>query len=166
MAETQTFPEPTPFTALGEPASERAAMKLLEETSELCEAVKALVSFRGSGKVHDVDSDVLEDVLRTAAIDELADCWQALANYLGPRWLGGGPYTFDMQGGELCREDGLEALAHAACIYADTCGDNDPADIELYCLDLAGIVASEFTDDEVAAAYGRCLQRNRDRGRL
>lgn len=92
-----TFPRAIPFGNAERPMSKEQALKVLEESAELVEAVKDYERLRGPLRR-----------LRVEVLGEAMDVYQALANLL----------------------------------------------------------AGEYTKAEIADAYERCVERNRERGRL
>lgn len=163
------YPEPIVFDACGKPGSEEAAMKVLEEAAELVEAVKFYERVRSEEWLDTSETGAESALLamrftsRQNVLDEAMDVYQAVANYTVGRFSN--KVTICPPVG-IKKAVALKVLESAAILYSGWCDvyKSYARNVELAVASL--ISCSGFTEEEIADAYARCVERNREKGRL
>lgn len=163
------FPQPSTFDTFGGPGSNEATIKVLEEAAEFVEAVKDYENLPGCPECPD-NVPLWRSQAKMRVLDEAMDVYQAVSNFLGSPEE---EYTAGFDGyksrSNMNKQTAMGVLIAAAGLFGD-CGkdhhryDEENADNVLW--NLAFVLWGEFSDEEIAEAYERCLNRNRIRGRL
>lgn len=158
------FPEPVTFDTFGGPQTEGAAVKVLEEAAELVEAVKELERLPSSPDGQD-NEPLWKVQARERVLDEAMDVYQALANFSDGEMERD---VFSLSFVEFGKDAALSVLLHAAALYSDSrwSGGYRAEWVRWTMWALANLIGDEFGDGEIADAYARCVERNRERGRL
>lgn len=168
------FPKPVTFDTFGKPGSHEATIKVLEESAEFVEAVKRYEHWKHyyDGGTKSIETYVTQNMLdaRMLALDEAMDVYQAVSNFLGSPEEAYEP-GFDgyKNQSRFNKVSAMGVLIAAAGLFGDYGKeyhryDEDNTDNVLW--NLAFSLNGEFTNEEIVAAYERCKERNRKRGRI
>lgn len=155
------FPEPVTFDTFGRHGSIGCARKVLEEAAELVEAVKGYEKARGSG------NGAVRAHAEGRVLDEAMDVYQAVANFAIVRTS----YVVDGLHPGISKANALDVLCAAARLFYETEREWPPDPDYRFNGNgvvwvLAKLMGGSFTDGEIAEAYDRCVERNRERGRI